>query len=150
MRSTGSRDLFKATVATPALPRVLFVCLGNVCRSQMAEGFGHKYGAGIFATSSAGLAPGLMVDPLTQLVMLERGCDLERQFPKTIAMGAPRGAELVVNMSGYPLPANVTWPSMEWKVPDPHTKAVGYHREIRDLVEHLVMQLVLEYRTKRR
>lgn len=132
------------------MPRVLFVCLGNVCRSQMAEGFGHKYGGGVFETSSAGLAPGLMVDPVTQLVMQERGCDLDRQFPKTIAMGAPKGAELVVNMSGYPLPPEVSWPSLEWQVPDPHTKPAAYHREIRDLVERLVMQLVLEYRTKRR
>ena len=158
MRSTGSRDLFKAgiagaqrgPVAPVVLPRVLFVCLGNVCRSQMAEGFGRHLGAAVFASSSAGLTPGMMVDPVTKQVMAEKGIDLESQFPKTISLAATKGAELVVNMSGYPLPPGMKWPQLQWKVPDPHMKPVHVHRDVRDLVERLVMQLVLEFRTKRK
>lgn len=158
MRSTGSRDLFKAVVTgTPRaaavaapLPRVLFVCLGNVCRSQMAEAFGRQLGVGVIVSSSAGLTPGMMVDPVTKEVMAERGLSLESQFPKSITLAATQGAELVVNMSGFPLPPGIKWPTVEWKVPDPHTKPIAVHRQVRDLVERLVMQLVLEYRTKRR
>ena len=130
------------------LPRVLFVCLGNVCRSQMAETFGHSLGRGIFQASSAGLSPGMMMDPVTRQVMAEKGLEMERQFPKPIAVG--EAVELVVNMSGYALPPSLKWPAIEWKVPDPHTQPIEVHRQVRDLVERLVMQLVLEYRTKRR
>lgn len=152
MRSTGSRDLFKAGIAgTPvSLPRVVFVCLGNVCRSQMAEGFGRHMGTGIIVSTSAGLTPGMMVDPVTKQVMAEKGIDLEMQFPKAISLATTQGAELVVNMSGYPLPPGVTLPTVEWQVPDPHTRPLHIHREIRDLVERLVMQLVVEFRMKRR
>jgi arsenate reductase len=129
---------------------VLFVCLGNVCRSQMAETFGHALGKGVFESSSAGLTPGMMIDPVTKQVMAEKGLDMGDQFPKSIALAATKGAELVVNMSGYPLPPGVKWPRVEWQVPDPHTHPLKVHREVRDLVERLVMQLVLEYRTKRR
>jgi arsenate reductase len=129
---------------------VLFVCLGNVCRSQMAETFGRALGKGVFEASSAGLTPGLMIDPVTKQVMAEKGLDMGDQFPKSIALAATRGAELVVNMSGYPLPPGVKWPLVEWHVPDPHTHPLKVHREVRDLVERLVMQLVLEFRTKRR
>ncbi len=152
MRSTGSRDLFKAGLAaTPAiLPRVLFVCLGNVCRSQMAEAFGRHLGTGIIVSTSAGLTPGMMVDPVTKQVMAEKGLDLEMQFPKSIALAANKGVELVVNMSGFPLPPGLQSPTVEWKVPDPHTKPLHVHREIRDLVERLVMELMVEFRMKRR
>ena len=127
-----------------------FVCLGNVCRSQMAEAFGHLLGRGVFVSSSAGLAPGIMVDPVTRQVMAEKGIDMEQQFPKSIALAATKGAEFVVNMSGFPLPPGLKWPTVEWQVPDPHTHPVEVHRQVRDLVERLVMQLVLEFRTKKR
>lgn len=133
-----------------ALPRVLFVCLGNVCRSQMAEAFGRQLGVGVFVSSSAGLTPGMMVDPVTRQAMAEKGIETESQFPKSIALAATKGAELVVNMSGFPLPPGMKWPAVEWKVPDPHMKPLKVHRDVRDLVERLVMQLVLEFRTKRR
>ncbi|MBY0505494.1 MAG: hypothetical protein K2X03_16395 [Bryobacteraceae bacterium] len=133
------------------MPRVVFVCLGNVCRSQMAEAFGRQLGAGIFVSGSAGLAPGMLVDPVTKQVMAEKGLDLESQFPKAISLAVGKfGADLLVNMSGYPLPAGTPWPSVEWQVPDPHTKPIHFHREIRDLVERLVLGLVVEYRAKRR
>ncbi len=157
MRSTGSRDLLKAGLGgtrTPAapvrLPRVMFVCLGNVCRSQMAEAFGRALGVGVFESISAGLTPGMMVDPVTKQVMAERGLNLDQQFPKSITLAATQGADLIVNMSGYPLPPGINWPSVTWQVPDPHTKPINVHRETRDLVERLVMQLVLQYRTRAR
>ena len=158
MRSTGSRDLFKAGLAgtrtvveaPKPLPRVLFVCLGNVCRSQMAETFGHSLGKGVFEASSAGLTPGVMMDPVTRQVMAEKGLSMETQFPKSISVAATQDADLVVNMSGYPLPPGIKWERLEWKVPDPHTLPIEVHREVRDLLERLVMQLVLEFRTKRR
>ena len=116
----------------------------------MAEGFGRQLGAGIFESSSAGLAPGMMVDPVTRQVMAEKGLDIDGHFPKAIALAAAKGADLVVNMSGYPLPAGIPWPAVEWNVPDPHLKPLHVHREVRDLVERLVMEFAVEFRTKRR
>ncbi len=143
---TGGR-----AAGTPAeMPRVLFVCLGNVCRSQMAEAFGRALGVGVFESASAGLTPGMMVDPVTKQVMAEKGLNLEMQFPKSISLAATKGADLVVNMSGYPLPPGIKWPTVVWNVPDPHTRPLNVHRDVRDLVERLVMQLVLQYRTQRR
>jgi arsenate reductase len=65
----------------PAM-RVLFVCLGNSCRSQMAEGFARAYGQGAWQAESAGLLPATVISPLTREVMEEKKISLEEHFPK--------------------------------------------------------------------
>jgi protein-tyrosine-phosphatase len=125
----------------------------------MAEGFARAYGSDVLDAVSAGLAPGMMVDPVTIRVMAEKGVDLTPHFPKDVAMAAARGVDLVVNMSGYPAPAipgvsipgaagpGAAGPAMRtWAVRDPHMHPEKVHREVRDHVENLVMQLVLELR----
>ena len=62
--------------------RVLFVCIGNSCRSQMAEGFARTYGSGCAGASERGIAPATAVAALTQKVMLEKNIDLSDAFPK--------------------------------------------------------------------
>src|SRR5271165_2238746 len=69
-------------VRAPAKMRVLFVCIGNSCRSQMAEGFARAYGADVMAVQSAGLSPAVMVSPLTKTVLAERNIHIDDQFPK--------------------------------------------------------------------
>ena len=65
-------------------PRVLFLCTGNSCRSQMAEGFLRKYAGGRFEVHSAGTLPKDEVHPLAVRVMQEAGIDISRQRPKGI------------------------------------------------------------------
>ena len=63
---------------------VLFLCSGNICRSQMAEGFLRKIAGDQFEVLSAGLEPGDKIDPLTVQVMAEVGIDISAQHPKSL------------------------------------------------------------------
>jgi arsenate reductase (thioredoxin) len=152
MRSTGSRTLFAATLnrrpEPPPKQRVMFLCLGNVCRSQMAEGFARAYGLDVMEPVSAGLMPGTMVDPVSIRLMTERGIDISGQFPKEIRLAAHKGLDLAINMSGYPAP-NMGVPVREWQVRDPHMLPEKIHRGVRDEIENLVMALVMELRVPR-
>jgi arsenate reductase len=130
--------------------RVLFVCVGNACRSQMAEGFARAYGHDVIEAVSAGLSPAMLVDRGTKAVMEERGVSLEDHFPKTVAEALRPPPALVVNMSGLALPPGLAGlPSEAWPVRDPIGEAVGVHRAVRDQVESLVMNLILRLRQEK-
>jgi len=130
--------------------RVLFVCVGNSCRSQMAEGFARSYGHDVMDVVSAGLAPAMIVDPNTKAVMEERGISLESHFPKTLELALTPSPSLVVNMSGAALPHFMAGILAEnWRVRDPVGEVQGVHREVRDEVEALVMKLILRLRQRK-
>ncbi|MBM3763034.1 MAG: arsenate reductase ArsC [Acidobacteria bacterium] len=130
--------------------RVLFVCVGNSCRSQMAEGFARAYGHDVIEPVSAGLSPAMLVDPNTKAVMGERGISLDAHFPKGIEEAMTPTPALIVNMSGAALPHQVAGVASEaWRVRDPVGEVQGVHREVRDEVEGLVMNLVLRLRQRR-
>ena len=88
----------------PPKQRVLFVCIGNACRSQMAEAFAHTYGADVIVPASAGLAPASAVHPVTARAMLEKNIDLKDHFPKALRNMSRAQFDLVINMSGSFLP----------------------------------------------
>lgn len=134
--------------SAPRKQRVLFVCIGNSCRSQMAEGFARRYGADIMESSSAGLYPAATVAPLTQKVMRDRGIDLSAHCPKTLyeAPGSPH--DLVVNISGLPLPPEIRAAQLTWTVQDPVAGPESLHVQVATQIESLVMQLILELRAK--
>jgi arsenate reductase (thioredoxin) len=126
--------------------RVLFVCVGNACRSQMAEAFARTYGSDVIEAESAGMMPASIIPPVTRKVMTEKGIDLGEQFPKGIFDVPLHDIEMVVNMSGMSM-HGITVPQLrEWKVRDPMGARESVHREVRDEVERLVMNLVLELR----
>jgi arsenate reductase len=128
--------------------RVLFVCVGNACRSQMAHAFARAYGADVIDAASAGVSPAVNIPDITHRVMRDKGLSLDGHFPKDIAT-AGAAAAIVVNMSGVPLrglPAAVT---REWKVEDPIGKKDAVHERVRDEIERLVMALILELRQSR-
>ena len=130
--------------------RVLFVCVGNSCRSQMAEGFARAYGHDVMEPLSGGLAPAMLVDPNTKAVMGERGISLESHFPKSLEETLKPMPSLVVNMSGAALPHTLAGiPSEAWRVRDPVGEVQGVHREVRDEVEGMVMQLILRLRQRK-
>jgi arsenate reductase len=127
-------------------PRVLFLCIGNSCRSQMAEGFARAYGVDVMEPLSAGLYPAAIIAPLTKKVMLEKNIDIGAQFPKALD-GLPSGpVNMVINMSGYnvPLPQGATLE--EWKVEDPIGLSEETFREVANDIEQRVMRLVLALR----
>jgi arsenate reductase len=129
--------------------RVLFVCIGNSCRSQMAEAFARSYGSDVLTAASAGLSPAMTVARDTLRAMAECNLDLRDHFPKTIRQLGRAQFELAVNLSGVPLPPSVAPRILEWDVEDPIGMSYEEHCEIRDVVERLVMKLVLEIRRGR-
>jgi arsenate reductase len=137
------------TLNRVALKKVLFLCIGNACRSQMAEGFARAYGKDVVLPASAGLSPAVSVPPLTVQVMKEKNISLDDAFPKDI--GFLRGVQfdLIVNMSGQRLPTALATPVEEWKVRDPIGQSEEVYRTIRDEIEGRVMNLVLAIRAGR-
>ena len=130
----------------PPLKRVLFVCVGNACRSQMAEAFARVYGQDALVAASAGLTPALAVMPDTVRAMADKEIDLHDQFPKSIRHLGHAQFDLVVNMTGYPLPDGIGAAVEEWSVPDPVSLDYDEHCEVRDKIEQLVMNLILKLR----
>jgi arsenate reductase (thioredoxin) len=137
-------------VSYPAKTRVLFVCIGNSCRSQMAEGFAKRYGADVMEASSAGLAPARGVSRESIRAMDEKNIDLRTQFPKGLNELEHAEFDLIVNMSGFELPRNLNAPEREWEVPDPIGVDYETHCQVRDQIEMLVMNLILELRRTRK
>src|SRR5947208_9628162 len=87
----------------PAKKRVLFVCIGNSCRSQMAEAFARAYGADIMEVQSAGVSPASYIAPLTKKTLGERNLTIDDHFPKGMDVMRRQPFDLVINMSGIPV-----------------------------------------------
>jgi arsenate reductase len=131
----------------PPKKRVLFVCLGNACRSQMAEGFARTYGSDAMVPASAGLAPAKGIAPDTVRAMLEKNIDLRDHFPKSMRhLGKAAEFDVIVNMSGFYLPGTFKARIVDWEVPDPVSMEYEDHCKVRDLIERSVMNLILELR----
>ena len=129
-----------------ALKRVLFVCIGHACRSQMAEGFARTYGGDVMIPASAGLAPASAVAPDTIRAMDEKNIDLRDHFPKSLRQLGRADFDLVINMTGVFLPKEFKGRIVDWEVADPVFMEYAEHCEIRNAIEALVMKLVLELR----
>lgn len=130
--------------------RVLFVCFGNAIRSQMAEHFAHTYGADVLVARSAGVAPAVSVAAFTRKVMLEKNIDIGDAYPKAIGDHGGEPFDLVVNMSGIPLPPEIGAPVREWAVRDPMGSKEEVYRDTAELIERKVMDLILELRGLRK
>jgi arsenate reductase (thioredoxin) len=125
---------------------VLFLCIGNSCRSQMAEGFAKQYGSDVMNAKSAGLSPAAIVQPLTFQTMEEKNVKLDGQCPKDLSSITISDFDLLVNMSGVKLPSRIPLTVREWKIEDPIGRSEEVYREVRDQIEDLVMRLILEFR----
>jgi protein-tyrosine-phosphatase len=115
----------------------------------MAEGFALRYGADVMEVASAGLVPAAMVAPLTRKAMLvTKGINLEEHWPKSV-FDVSGPFDLIVNMSGYPLPKGVTGKEVRsWTVQDPVAGDESVHVEVANLIETMVQQLILEIRNR--
>jgi arsenate reductase (thioredoxin) len=129
--------------------RVLFVCLGNACRSQMAEGFARTYGSDALIPASAGVSPAIAVAPDTIRAMLEKNIDLREHFPKSIRHLGRVQWDVVVNMSETFVSEDTGLRLVEWEVPDPVFMEYEDHCRVRDVIERNVMNLILELRRER-
>jgi arsenate reductase len=133
-------------MSTPAKMRVLFVCLGNSCRSQMAEALARAYGSDVLLPASAGLMPAAIIAPLTRQVLAEKNVQLHAQFPKALNFISREQFDLAVNMSGLPIP-RIAPRVLEWTVEDPIGQSPEVYRTVLNQIEDLVMRLILELRS---
>jgi len=136
-------------VNRPIPKKVLFLCLGNCCRSQMAEGFAIRYGSDVLKAESAGLVPAGIVVNETVRTMAEKNIDISAHYSKGFSPARAKDYDLVVNMSGLSLPNGVGVPVVQWDVPDPIGQCETVYAQVRDQIENLVMNLVLDLRRQR-
>src|ERR687898_3543675 len=124
---------------------VLFVCVENAGRSQMAEGFFRRYAPRGYLTLRAGTKPSGHVNPLAIKVMKEVGIDISNQKSKDITEDMMRNSAKIVNMGCMD---NSFCPTLfiphliDWRIEDPKGKPIEKAREIRDDIEQKVKQLV--------
>lgn len=124
--------------------KVLFVCVENAGRSQMAEGFFRKYAPGKYEPQSAGTKPIGTVNPLAIAVMKEIGIDISNQQPKIISDSMIQQSSRIVNMGCMDkesCPALFVQNVLDWGIPDPKGKSLDEVRKIRDLIETRVLDL---------
>jgi arsenate reductase (thioredoxin) len=126
---------------------VLFVCVHNAGRSQMAEGFFRKYAPKGYATLSAGTKPVPEINPLAIQVMKDVGIDISNQRSKDLTEDMLRNATTVVNMGCMDnnfCPTVYIPRVIDWGLEDPKDKPIEKVREIRDEIERRVKQLAAE------
>jgi arsenate reductase len=129
------------------MKKVLFVCVENAGRSQMAEAFAKKYGQDKFTVSSAGNKPADKVNPVVVEVMKEKGFDISMNKPKMITAKMAMDTDLIVTMGCNDqgiCPGPFFKPTIEWKLEDPKGKPLEKVREIRDEIERKVQRLIEE------
>jgi arsenate reductase (thioredoxin) len=129
--------------------KILFVCVGNACRSQMAEAIARHVAADVIEPTSAGLvALGEITGP-TLAVLGEHGYSAEGQHSKSLVVEELSAADLVVNMtgrSGAAIFKGLTSPVEDWDVGDPYGFSLTVYREIRDEIEARVEDLARRLR----
>jgi protein-tyrosine-phosphatase len=128
-----------------SLPRMLFVCIENACRSQMAEAFAGKLGAGRIEACSAGSRPAGGVNPRAIAFMAERGIDISGRVPKPLSAFADQAFDVVVTMGcGDACPWLPAKRRVDWALPDPKALPGDGFRAVRDEIESRVQQLLSE------
>ena len=126
--------------------RILFVCVHNAGRSQMAEAFLRHLADGRAEARSAGTVPGERVNPIAAEVMAERGISLASHEPKLLTQELADWADRVVTMGcgiEESCPALRT-PLEDWGLPDPSGQPLAVVRDIRDQIEERVSLLLGE------
>ncbi len=129
--------------------KVLFVCVGNCVRSQMAEAIARHCCADIILAESAGVSPLGFIDTTTQAVLRERGISIDGQFSKGLHNHRLRKPDVVINMSG--IHGKALFPEHdveEWAVRDPFGEDIALHRTICDDIEARVTLLAARLRTQ--
>ncbi len=125
-------------------PVVLFVCLHNAGRSQMAQALFNRAAAGRAVGVSAGTTPGERVHPEVVEVMRELGIDLSAERPKALTEDLQRRADRAVTMGCGDACPLVRAPVIDWALPDPKGRPVAEVRAIRDEIARRVHALVAE------
>ena len=131
-------------------PTVLFVCIHNAGRSQMAAGYLRHLGEGRIDVLSAGSAPAESINPAVRDAMLEEGIDLSAEKPKILTTEAVIASDVVVTMGcGDTCPFYPGKRYEDWVLPDPAGQGIDAVRPIRDEIKDRVTALIADLTTVR-
>jgi protein-tyrosine-phosphatase len=124
-------------------PQILFLCVHNAGRSQMAAGFARKLGGDRVIIHSAGSAPGERLNPAVVAAMRERDVDLAGQTPQALTEAMGLEADVIVTMGcGDACPVYPGKRYVDWELTDPATLTLEEVRPIRDDIERRVVSLL--------
>jgi arsenate reductase len=127
------------------LPEVLFVCVQNAGRSQMAAGLLNHHAQGKVHVRSAGSEPAEEINPAVVEAMAELGIDLGEEFPKPLTDEIVRAADAVITMGcGDACPIYPGKRYLDWELEDPAGKDLESVRAIRDEIDRRVQTLLVE------
>ena len=128
------------------LRKILFVCVGNTCRSQMAEGFARFHGEGRVEVRSAGTSAAGYLNRTTIVVMRERGIDITDQTSDQLTDEMIDWADVVVTMgccsADEICPVTFSGEKEDWPIEDPLGIPIEETRRIRDDIERRVLELI--------
>ncbi len=138
--------------------KVMFLCTGNTCRSQMAEGFARELGKGIITPFSAGTRPAGIINPYAIAVMKEAGIDISSQTSKNIAASLMNNMDMIVTLCGK---AEASCPMaspdvkrIHWAIDDPaqakgtEVEIIDAFRSARDVIWARILELVHSLQAK--
>lgn len=126
-------------------PTVLFVCVHNAGRSQMAAGFMEQLGEGRVEVLSAGSAPKDLINPVAVQAMAEKGIDISNRKPKVLTDSSVQQSDVVITMGcGDACPFYPGKRYEDWKLDDPAGQGIEAVRLIRDEIEGKVKELLGE------
>ena len=136
---------FNSKSKTKAKKNVLFVCVENAGRSQMAEGLFRKYAPSDYEPTSAGTVPKSQINPLAVEAMREIGIDIGTRKPKELSEEMIKNADIVINMGCMDksfCPTLFVPKVLDWGIEDPKGKPIEKVREIRDEIERKMREMV--------
>ena len=133
------------------MKKILFLCIGNSCRSQMAEGFANHYGKWLFEAQSDGTMPADLVAPKAVEVMKEKGIDISDQYSKPLVPRIITEMDYLISM-GCGVRESCISPHIkemvenfdDWNIEDPIHQPIETYRKVRDKIETKVLALLEE------
>jgi arsenate reductase len=143
--AAAARSPGAPVTTTASVPEVLFVCVHNAGRSQMAAALLAHHANGAVRVTSAGSAPAETINPAVREVMAEIGLDLDTEVPKRLTTEAVEAADVVITMGcGDSCPVFPGKHYLDWELTDPAGKTPEQIRPIRDDIDARVRHLLTE------
>lgn len=151
MTAAGLRQTAALGKLITGMPKkLIFVCVGNSCRSQMAEGFARHYAQKLnlnIEIASAGSRPAGYVHPDAIAIMREKGIDISQQYSKGVTPQELLSYDYLITMgcsNESICPATFRGDSRDWGIPDPIGRPIDFYRKVRDEIEQKVLELLQE------
>ncbi|MDA2979181.1 MAG: arsenate reductase ArsC [Actinomycetota bacterium] len=139
------RIISTPTSGGPVKPRVLFVCVHNAGRSQMAAALLEHHSMGRVVVKSAGSAPGHQVNPVAVQALAEWGIDIAANQPKALETKAVQASDVIITMGcGDACPVFPGRRYLDWELPDPAGQGIETVRAVRDDIDNRVRGLLHE------